>query len=167
MKVLVTVASKHGATDAIGEAVAEVIRDAGLEVECHVPRDVASLDGYDAVILGSAVYAGHWLEPARTFADRHAIALTERPVWLVSSGPIGDPPKPEGDLPDVEALAARMGAQGHRSFAGRLDRGSLGFFERTIVNALRAPDGDFRDWVSIRAWADGIAAQLTQKEVLA
>jgi hypothetical protein len=29
-----------------------------------------------------------------------------------------------------------------------------------IVKAVKAPDGDFRDWDTIRAWADGIAAEL-------
>lgn len=160
MKVLVTVASKHGATGEIGEIVAGILREAGLEVRTLAPEVVSDLRGYDAVVLGSGVYAGRWLGPARDFAERHATALAERAVWLFSSGPIGDPAQPAGDAPEAVALAGRLKARGLRTFAGRLERDRLGFVERTVTRALRAPDGDFRDWEAVRAWADEIAAAL-------
>ena len=45
-------------------------------------------------------------------------------------------------------------------FPGRLEKKRLSFGERAIVLALRAPEGDFRDWDDIRAWAARIAAGL-------
>ena len=167
MKVLVTMASKHGSTGEIGEIVAGVLRDAGVEVSSQPPEVVETLDGYDAVILGSGVYAGRWLEDARGFADRFVTQLASRPVWLLSSGPIGDPPKPEGEVPEGAALADRIGARGHRTFSGRLDRHQLGFMERTVVKAIRAPEGDFRDLDAIRSWADEIALELRRTVVRA
>ncbi len=166
MNVLVTVASKHGATGEIGEIIAGVLRDAGLGAETRQPQDVVSLDGYDAVVVGSAIYAGRWLEAARAFADRHAAALATRPVWLFSSGSLGDPLTPAGEPPELVAIAAKLAARGHRSFAGRLDRQRLGLLERTITRAVHAPDGDFRDWEDIRRWADEIVAALTPMEVV-
>jgi menaquinone-dependent protoporphyrinogen oxidase len=160
MNVLVTVASKHGATGEIGEALAATLRDAGLPVETVAPEKVTALDGFDVVILGSAVYAGHWMESATRFAGHFATELAGRQVWLFSSGPIGHPPKPEGEPSVMLELAERVGARGHRSFAGLLDRRRLGLMERAITSALNAPEGDFRDWEAIRAWADEIAAQL-------
>lgn len=165
MKFLVTVASRHGATAEIGDTIAAVLREAGHEVETPAPETVATLDGYDAIVLGSAVYAGRWLDPARAFVQRHATALATRPVWLFSSGPIGEPPMPEGELPEALALADRIGARGHRSFAGRLDRSRLGFVERAITGALHAPEGDFRSWDSIRTWAGEIAGVLAGEGV--
>jgi menaquinone-dependent protoporphyrinogen oxidase len=47
--------------------------------------------GYDAVILGSAVYVGHWLEAAQRFVEKHRADLVARPVWLFASGPVGVP----------------------------------------------------------------------------
>jgi menaquinone-dependent protoporphyrinogen oxidase len=82
------------------------------------------------------------------------------PVWLFSSGPIGDPPKPVEDPVDAQPLVELVGARGHRVFAGDLDRSRLGFAERAIVAAVRAPDGDFRPWPEIEAWAREIAAAL-------
>ena len=61
MRVLVTVASRHGATWEIGEVIAEVLADRGLDVETRTPEDVVTLDGVDAVVLGSAVYLAHWM----------------------------------------------------------------------------------------------------------
>jgi menaquinone-dependent protoporphyrinogen oxidase len=165
MKILVTTASKHGATGEIGEIIAGILRDAGLEVETLAPQDVTGLDGFDAVVLGSAVYAGRWLEPARTFAETHAPDLANLPVWLFSSGPVGDPPLPEGEAAEGVALASRISAREHRTFSGLLDRSRLGLVERAVTGVLRAPDGDFRDLVGIGAWADAIADALTREEV--
>lgn len=160
MKILVTVASKHGATGEIGEVIASVLRDTGLTVDSTPPEIVTDPRGYDAVVLGSAVYAGRWLRSARDFIDRHANDLAERPVWLFASGPIGDPPKPAGDAPETLDIANRLKARGHRTFAGLLRRDRLGFVERTVTAAIRAPDGDFRDWDSVRSWADEISRAL-------
>jgi menaquinone-dependent protoporphyrinogen oxidase len=157
MRVLVTAATKYGATAEIAAAIAAVLGEQGLEARVLPPEQVEGVDGYDAVVVGSAVYAGHWLKPARELVERHAGALAGRPVWLFSSGPVGDPPKPEEDPVDVADLLAVTGAREHRVFAGKLVRKQLSFPERAIVSALRVPEGDFRDWTEIRQWAAGIA----------
>lgn len=160
-RVLVAAASKHGATTEIADAIAEELRGAGLDAEAKRAEDVTGdLDGYDAVVLGSGVYAGHWLEPAKALVEDHAEALRRRPVWLFSSGPIGEPPKPAEDPVDAAALVESSGAREHRVFGGRLRRSDLGWAEKAIVIALRAPEGDFRDWDEIRAWAREIASSV-------
>jgi menaquinone-dependent protoporphyrinogen oxidase len=163
MKVLVTAATRHGATGEIARAIGDALRDHGLDPTVLEPDQVEEVDGYDAVVLGSAVYAGHWLKPARDLVARCRPALAARPVWLFSSGPVGDPPKPEEDPVDVAELLAATSAREHRLFAGKLVRKQLGFPERAIVTALRVPDGDFRDWPEISGWAAGIAAALARR----
>ena len=159
-RVLVTVASKHGATEEIGQAIATAISEEGFNAQVQAPERVATLEGVDAVIVGSGIYAGHWLEAAKRFIERHGEALRQRPVWLFSSGPIGDPLKPEEDPDDAEPIATRLGARAHRVFGGRLDRARLGLGERAIVGLVRAPDGDFRPWDEIRSWGAEIARDL-------
>jgi len=159
--VLVTAATKHGATLEIAEAIAAGLVRRGIAAQAKDAAVAPDLDGFDAVVIGSAVYAGHWLAPARELVDRHFPDAGERPVWLFSSGPVGEPePKPEGDPVDVAALAEKTAARDHRVFAGRIDRERLGFAERAIVRALRAPEGDFRDWAAVDAFAAEIAAAL-------
>jgi menaquinone-dependent protoporphyrinogen oxidase len=165
MKTLLTVASRHGSTGEIGEVIAEILRDAGLAVQTRSPESVESLADYDAVVLGSAVYTGRWLEGARRFAERHHEELRARPLWLFSSGPIGEPLAPTEESLDGTRFAHELDARAHRTFAGRVDPESLGWVERTITRMVKAPDGDFRDWEAVRAWADEIAATLTGLEV--
>jgi menaquinone-dependent protoporphyrinogen oxidase len=160
MKVLVSAASKHGATAGIAEAIAEGLREGGLDPVLLAPESVESIDGFDAVIIGSGVYAGQWLGPAKQLVQRHAEALKARPVWLFSSGPMGDPPKPEGDPTDVPPLVELIAPREHRVFSGQIDKGQLNFGEKLIVKAVRAPEGDFRPWDEIRAWAASIAQEL-------
>lgn len=52
-------------------------------------------------------------------------------------------------------------ARGHRTFVGKLDSENLGFGERLMAKAVKAPEGDFRDWDGIRSWAKEIASALS------
>jgi menaquinone-dependent protoporphyrinogen oxidase len=160
MKILVTAASKYGSTGEIAQAIGEVLTERGLETTVAPPEEVVSVEEYDAVVLGSAVYAGRWQREAKELVERAKDVLTTRPVWLFSSGPIGDPPKPEEDPVDVADLMETTKAREHRVFPGKLVKRQLSFPEKAIVLALRAPEGDFRDWDAIRSWASKVADAL-------
>jgi len=162
-RVLVVVATKHGATRGIAEAITRELADApptGLTVVLQEAEHDPSPDGFDAVVIGSAVYAGRWRESARDWVSAHAAALRVRPVWLFSSGPIGFPPFPPDEPHDAPPLSQLIGARGHQVFPGRLDKSLLNLGERAMVTAMRAPLGDFRDWDAVRAWAAEVGAQL-------
>jgi menaquinone-dependent protoporphyrinogen oxidase len=162
MTVLVAVASRHGSTREIAELIGRTLEEHGLEVVVAPVDEIDDVAPYDAVVLGSAVYVGKWLEPARRFVDAHAVELAARPTWLFSSGPIGTPPKPEGDKAvEVGSIVARTGAREHRVFAGKLDRSGLGLGERMVVRAVRAEEGDFRELDEVVGWASTIAGDLT------
>jgi menaquinone-dependent protoporphyrinogen oxidase len=164
MRVLVTAASRYGSTAEIANVIGEVLAASGLDAVVREPAKVHAIAEFDAVVLGSAVYAGRWLEPARNIVDRMAAELTARDVWLFSSGPIGDPAKPDVESPEAAVLVSRTSAHEHRVFPGRLARSELSLPEKLLVAALRAPEGDFRPWDEIRAWASGIAGVLTARQ---
>ena len=166
-RVLVVVASRHGSTAEIADGLARALVESpgGLSAAVHPAQQRPDPAPYGAVLLGSAVYAGKWLEPAREYAGLFAGVLRARSVWLFSSGPIGAPPFPPDEPYDAAPVAVLTGAIGHRVFPGRLDTNRLSFGERAMVTAMRAPLGDFRDWDEISGWAGEIAAVLTRDRV--
>jgi menaquinone-dependent protoporphyrinogen oxidase len=167
--ILVAYATKYGATAEIAEKIGQVLREAELEADV-APVDRAGEPGaYQAVVLGSAVYAGQWRKEAAAFLEANQTALGERPVWLFSSGPLGegDPVElmngwrfPEAQQPIADRIQPRDTA----FFHGALDMGKLNLAEKLIVKALKAPAGDFRDWEAITAWAAGIAGALKESD---
>ena len=160
-RVLVSAGSKHGATQEIAERIGSVLAGRGYEVTVSPPDAISDVSSYHGIVLGSAVYAGHWVAAAKALAE--AVARSEPPVptWLFSSGPIGDPPKPEEESVDVADIVASTSARDHHVFSGKIDRSKLNFAEKAILVAVRAGDGDFRDWNEIEAWASEIADSLT------
>ncbi|MFC8191695.1 flavodoxin domain-containing protein [Cellulomonas sp. NPDC057328] len=160
MRVLVSVASRHGATREMGAVVAQELRDAGHEAVEVEPEDVERVDGYDAVVLGSAVYVGRLALGLRALVDRQGGQLRARPVWLFWSGPLGDPPVPATVPDDVTEVARAVGARGVAVFPGRLERRGLDLSERALVALTRAEPGDYRDMDAVRAWARDVGAGL-------
>ena len=160
MRILLAVASRHQGTWEIGEVVAERLRARGHAVDQRAPEDVPTIAQHDVVVLGSAVYTAHWLPAARELADRCVDELRDRPVWLFSSGLATQPANSANSPLEIAALRERIGARGHRSFRGRLDRSVLSFTERAIIAGGRAREGDHRDMAAVAAWADEIADAL-------
>ncbi len=159
MHVLVTAASRYEATAELARAIARTLESRGLDVTTRPPDDVSDLTGFDAVVLGSAVYAGRWLEEARRFGEQFVEALIERDVWVFSSGPVGD--RVDVDQPiDAIELAAAIGAHDLALFGGRVERVRLNRAERTILRLMRVRDSDDRDWDQVGAWAETIADSL-------
>lgn len=168
MKVLVAVASRHGSTGELATELGARLREASagalLEVDVRPVEAVDQIDGYGAVILGSAVYLGQWLPGACALAASHATALARRPVWLFSSGPVGEPLKPDAaHVVDLSSVLAVVTPVEHRVFSGRIERHELGLAERVVVRALHVPEGDFRDWAAVREWAVEIAETLAAR----
>jgi menaquinone-dependent protoporphyrinogen oxidase len=161
MKVLVTVASRYGATQEIGDAIGQVLAGHGLDVTVARAEGLNDVRRYDAVVLGSAVYMGRWLPAARVFLEEYGEELARRPTWLFSSGPLGSPLRPrEEEAVRLGPIWGKTRAIEHRLFGGKLEKSLLSFGERAVMHAVRAPEGDFRDWDEVRSWADSIAGLL-------
>lgn len=162
-RVLVVHASRNGSTAEIAEAIADELRDRDIDADCMgvdaAPRHVTE---YDAVVLGSAVYAGRWLHEARRFLRRHRDDLAAMPFWVFSSGPVGEgEPDPKWLEPArVMATAEHLGVRAHVVFGGRVPEAPHNFVERAMKRDTPADAADRRDWAAIRGWAAEIAAAL-------
>ena len=169
MTVLVAAASKHGWTEEIAARIGADLADSGLDVEVKKLEDLDDLVGYEACVLGSGVYFGNWVKPARRFIEAHAAELAQRPTWLFASGSIvGDPPVDDDPNALHAGLAERLvettRAREHRLFAGKLDKSKLGLVERLPVRMARGREGDWRDWAAVDEWAAAIAHELEDSE---
>ncbi|MFE0172877.1 flavodoxin domain-containing protein [Streptomyces sp. NPDC059002] len=166
LKVLVAYATKNRSTADIARTIADVLRDEGLEAELRPASDVGDVRAYDAVVLGSALYAGRWHKDARRFVRRGGRALAKRPVWLFSSGPL-DASAGERDLPPVPAARRaliRLDAREHITFGGCLRDDAEGRIARMIVKSGKG--GDHRDFGQIAAWARRIGGTLRAEAAL-
>ncbi len=157
-RVLVAYASKLGSTGEIAETIAHVLRDGGHRAAALPAREVRTLDDWDAVILGSALYAAHWQRDARLFTERFQEELKVRPLWLFSGGPL-DRRLARADQPITPhgaEITAGLNVRSHRTFGGRLSPDAV--VDEQILQTHRM--GDFRDWQAIVEYAYRIGQEL-------
>ena len=157
MTVLVAYASKHGST----QGIAEQLRQLGKEAEARPVEEVTDPGSYEAFVIGSAVYYGSWLKEATEWVHHHQAVLAGHPVWLFSVGPLGTEVRDTEQQPkEMTEFRETIRPREQHIFFGALDHSHLSFAERVMVKAVRAPEGDFRDWEAIDAWAASIAHNL-------
>ena len=178
MHILVTYATRHGATRGIAQRIAQTLQRSGFDVTLRPVEDAGAVEGYDAFVIGGAAYMFHWMKEATTFVRRHRDLLASRPVWLFSSGPTGPEgldakgkdPLEESVPREFAEFATAIHPRDERIFFGAYDpdaapiglaEGFMARFTRAVPSVKEAiPAGDFRDWPQIEAWAEGIAREL-------
>lgn len=188
-KVLVVYGSRHGGTKGIAERIGEVLQSEGLEASVAPADQAQDVGGADAVVVGSGVYMGSWLNEPLEFMKRHRAELAARPLWLFSSGPLPGSTKeaPDADpvtnalgptegpgsggRKKVEELSAATNPREHHVFLGAFDPSDppKAMSERLVRMMPAAkgllPAGDFRDWDNVEAWAREIAGALKPEAV--
>lgn len=164
-KILVAYASKHGSTEEIAQTIGETLSASGHQVDILNVNLVQSLRGYQALVLGSAVYSAHWMKEALNFLRTHH--FEDLNLFLFSSGPIGDE-NPEEllqnyPLPEsVQALTQGLHVRDVQVFHGKIDLRKLSLAELMLFKSVGAQTGDFRKWDRIKLWAQHISDSLAQ-----
>ncbi|MFO7243898.1 MAG: flavodoxin domain-containing protein [Actinomycetes bacterium] len=161
MRVLVTAGSKYGSTREIAHVIAAELAAQGFEVDCLDAHEVLTVNPYDAIVVGSAVYGGLWRRDAEEFIAHHADVLVTRDVWTFSVG-LETVVTPGEGHDEAKALGERIGARGHMRFTGALDPDRINEGERALLAPLNPPVGDFRDMARVREWAQEIGAQMAE-----
>ena len=162
--ILLAYATRYGSTQEVAETITAALRQAGLEVDIRPMREVGTLDTYDAVVLGAAIYNAKWHPDAHQFLSQHQETLRQRLVVIFALGPLSNSDtamrnsrrqldKELAKYPWLKPVAVEI-------FAGKYDpsKPGLGFFERLL------PARDRRDWDAIRAWAATLPTQLQHNE---
>jgi menaquinone-dependent protoporphyrinogen oxidase len=166
VKILVCCASRHGSTRELADKIASTLRRSAvpggraLHVDVRDVHEAIDPSRYDAVIIGSAIYFGGWLRPARDFLAEHSDELRARPVWLFSSGPLDGQAQAPITATNAAEILRLSSAREHRLFGGRLSRSALTYAEKAVVRVVHASEGDFRNWADVERWATSIASAL-------
>ncbi len=104
---------------------------------------------------------GPGCKEATEWVHRNQAVLAKLPVWLFSVGPLGAEVKDAEQQPkELAEFQQAIRPREQRVFFGALDHQRLSFAERMVVKAVRAPEGDYRDWEAIDVWAANIARDL-------
>jgi menaquinone-dependent protoporphyrinogen oxidase len=166
-KILVAYASKHGSTGEIAQTIGESLRELGHQVDVFDVEAVKNISAYQAIVLGSAVYAGRWMKEAVSFLRTHQVSDT--PLYIFSSGPIGDDEPQElldgFTLPEVvKTLIQPLKVRDIQVFHGKIDIRKLSIAELMLFKSVGAQTGDYRKWDRIKAWAQKIGNELAQAQ---
>ena len=158
-KILVAYASKCGSTGEVAEAIGQTLCDAGAAVDVRLANDVADVSGYRAVVVGSAIRAGQWLPEATKFVETHQGALSRVPVayFVVCLTMKDDTEENRRTVAAyLDSMREMVQPVDEGLFAGAMNYSKLALPIRLMMKAMKSPEGDFRDWDSIRAWAAGV-----------
>jgi menaquinone-dependent protoporphyrinogen oxidase len=165
-KFLIAYASFCGTTGGVAEALGQVLCERGAQVDVRLVKNVQELSSYDAVVLGSPVQRASWLPEAVEFVEKNQAALNRMPVayFLTCLALYRDTAETRGLArsyfnPVLKAVPAVQPVD-LGLFAGALDYSKLNVIQRMIMKSRMkekgVPEGDFRDWKAIRAWAAGL-----------
>jgi len=164
--ILVAYATREGSTREVAQSIGQSLSEHGAKVEVRAIKDITDLTPYRAVILGSAIRVGKWLPEAVKFVEQHKGDLERKPLvyFLVCATLREDTPAHHREvLAYLDPVRKLVEPLETGLFAGKLDADHLPFLERMMVKVMHAPQGDWRDWTSIHAWADGVADRLEPK----
>ncbi len=166
--ILIAYASKKGSTKEIAQAICSSLKDMNIEADIKDISQIADINDYDTLILGSSVYYGMWQKSFVKFLLKNKDTLCQKFVWLFSSGPTGEekplditkgwlvPAKQKELIGYIKPVEIKL-------FHGKLDLKCLNVFEKLIIKKVDAPFGDYRVWDSITSWASSIGKYILNK----
>jgi menaquinone-dependent protoporphyrinogen oxidase len=165
-RILIAYGTRCGSTGGVAEAIGQALSAGGAAVDLRLVKDVNDLSPYQAVIVGSAIRMGKWLPEAVEFVKTHQDRLSQLPVaYFVVCMTMKDDTaenrrKASGYLDPVRKQFSQVKPVDIGLFAGAVDYKKLSFAYSLILKVKGAPEGDFRNWEAIRAWAAAVSPLL-------
>ncbi len=168
--ILIAYASYCGSTGGVAEAIGQALCGKGAKVDVRLAKSVGDIQGYRAVVVGSAVRSHSWWPEALKFVSEHEDALARMPVayFLTCVTLYRDTPESRktalGFFDPVLQASPRVRPVDMGCFAGAIDYSKMGFMYRTVMKSKMkdkgVPEGDFRNWEAIKTWAEAVQARL-------
>jgi menaquinone-dependent protoporphyrinogen oxidase len=155
-RILITYATRAGSTTEIAAAIAATMTGRGFLVDVKPIKEKPALQGYQAVLMGSAIRMGSWLPEAVEFIKTNQQILNHQPVALFTVHMLNtgdDAVSRAARLAYLNTVRPLLNKFDEVYFAGVIDLEKLSFLERWMVKMVKSPVGDQRDWDKICRWA--------------
>ena len=158
--ILVAYATRYGSTAEVAQFIASALEGRGLPAACRPAREVKSLQGFSAVVLGAPLLMLHWHKDDLRFLDRFRTELQSLPAAAFALGPTTEP-RSEKERTDARAILDKelttrpwFKPSSVALFGGRWDPAKIGFPFKALAKSM--PASDLRDWDEIKAWAQAL-----------
>ncbi len=162
--ILVAYATRHSSTAGIADRISDVLCGLNHRVDLRYVENVTSIDEYDAVLVGSAIYEFNFLPVAKDFIERFKQPLASIPVayFFGCAGLKEDTPKnQEGVMIYVNPLLRKypdIVPVDIGKFGGSVDFSRLNDFDTIIIRFIGVRESeDWRNWKKIGAWAEKVS----------
>jgi menaquinone-dependent protoporphyrinogen oxidase len=163
-RILVAYATRAGSTAEVADAIGKKLAAGGAMVDVKPVEKVQSINGYQSVVLGSAIRFGNLLPEMTDFVHTHKDELHKVPaayfiVCFILRENTEENRKTANAYLDplrAEVIPVNVGL-----FAGKMDYSKLSSWETFIIKYIvKAPEGDLRDWKQINDWAANLLPKL-------
>jgi len=162
--ILLGYATVYGSTREVAEVIAACLSEHGQNANLQLLKDVRSLSGYQAVVIGAPLIMYRWHKDALRFLSRYRKNLAELPVAIFALGPVKEPHN-EKEWQDSRAQLDKELAKfpwlkpiDMVMFGGKFDPAALRFPLNKFAG--KEPASDARDWAAIRNWASNLVTSL-------
>jgi menaquinone-dependent protoporphyrinogen oxidase len=167
-EVLIAYCSRSGSTEDVAEAMGVTMEGVGVTVDVKPMASVESISGDRSLVIGTALYVGHFPKEFHRFAARFRRELGNVRPWIFVLGPTENEPKhfaaAEEQARKELAKYPWLDAADVRVMGGSFDPKHLKLaFPFSLAMKLpgnpmrKVQASDIRDWDFIRRWASGIA----------
>jgi menaquinone-dependent protoporphyrinogen oxidase len=160
-RILVTYATRAGSTAEIAAAIGRSLGQRGFYVDVKPVKDRPDLEGYQAVILGSAIRMGSWLPEVVGYIQDNQEKLNSMPVALFTVHMLNtgdDLESRTNRLAYLDKVRPLLNGAEEVYFEGKMDFSKLSLFDRFIAKMADAVETDNRDWEKIRSWSAQVFA---------
>ena len=154
-RILITYATRAGSTVEIAAAIGKSLSEKGFSVDVEPVEDNPSLEGYQAVIMGSAIRMGSWLPEAVEYVEINQYVLERMPVALFTVHMLNtgeDDESRNNRLAYLSKVRPLLNDPEEVFFEGRMDFSRLSFLDRMIAKMVDSVEADHRDWERINNW---------------
>ena len=161
-RILVAYATRAGATIQVAQTIGETLAATGAAVDVRPITRVNDLKGYTAMVIGSAIRMGKWLPEATEFVKSNQSTLATAPTacFLVCATLHEDTVETRTKvLTYLNPIRPILKPTSIGLFAGKMNYDTLSLLDRAMVQS-KVPQGDWRNWDAIRAWARDLPTML-------